>query len=159
MRRWGFHSQIFFLEERLSHHLRLLEEDSHVIQDRSIYEDAEVFAHNLALLGHLDERDYQVYQRLYAGIRATLQPPTLILYLRARVGTLQRRIEKRGRAYEKAISPTYLAQLNTLYDRWASTFRACPVKTIETDDRDFVGNPEDLDQLAKLVSIEIQHSA
>ncbi len=159
MRRWGFHSQIFFLEERLNPHVRLLNDDGDVIQDRSIYEDAEIFAHNLSLLGYIDERDYRVYQRLYAGIRATLQPPTLILYLRARVNTLQCRIQKRGREYEKNLSPAYLAQLNALYDQWASTFRACPVRTIDTDDRDFTRSLEDLDYIARLVVTELDTRA
>ena len=115
MRAWSFHSQIFFLSRRLRHHRQLLDRPNSVVQDRSVYEDAEVFACNLYVQGDMDERDYQSYRDLYEVLTSFLPPPDLVVYLRASVTTVVQRIEQRGRDYEKGISTEYLERLNALY--------------------------------------------
>ena len=138
MKTWAFHSQIFFLTHRLKIHRRLIDYPTSVIQDRSVYEDAEIFAHNLFRQGHLGERDYKTYWDLYQVLTEFLPPPDLVIYLRASVPTLKERIRKRGRAYESSISDAYLAQLNDLYEEWVSGFRLCPVLTVPTDNLNYV---------------------
>lgn len=138
MSAWAFHSQVFFLTHRLRIHRRIIDHASSVVQDRSLYEDAEVFARNLYQQGPMSERDYQTYRGLYEVLMEFLPPPDLVLYLRASVPTLQRRIRRRGREYEREISPQYLEQLNKLYETWVSNFILCPVLTVPADDMDFV---------------------
>lgn len=140
MRRWSFHSQIYFLSRRLRHHRRLLDHPGPVVQDRSVYEDAEIFACNLYRQGNMSERDYRSYRELYEVLVMFLPPPDLVVYLRASVPTLQRRIHLRGREYERSIPDEYLARLNELYDEWVESFTLCPVLTIPSDDLDFVKN-------------------
>jgi deoxyadenosine/deoxycytidine kinase len=138
MGRYAFHSQIFFLSRRLRHHRRLLDFPGSVVQDRSVYEDAEIFARALHLQGHIAERDYVTYRELYEVLVEFLPPPDLVVYLRASVPTLLKRIQQRGRAFEQNMDPVYLAQLNELYEGWLENFAQCPVLTIPSDDLDFV---------------------
>lgn len=145
MQRWSFHSQIYFLSRRLRHHRQLIDHPTSVVQDRSVYEDAEVFAHNLYRQGHMDERDYRSYRELYEVLTSFLPPPDLVVYLRASVDTLLCRIKRRGRNYEREISQAYLAQLNELYDVWIQSFDLCPVLTVPADNLDFVDNAQHLD--------------
>lgn len=145
MRSWSFHSQIFFLARRLRHHRQLLAHPSSVIQDRTVYEDAEIFARNLQIQGLMDERDYETYYELYRAVTSILPPPNLVIYLRASVPTLRHRIESRGRAYERHISDAYLEQLNHLYEDWFEHFSRCPVLTVPADQLDFVANHDHLD--------------
>ena len=140
MHAWAFHSQIFFLTRRLRAHKNLYLHPGSVIQDRSVYEDAEIFAHNLYQQQQIGERDYQTYQELYQVLVEFLPPPDLVLYIRASVPTLQHRIKQRGREYEEQIDPAYLEQLNLLYEQWIEDFSLCPVLTIPGDDLDFVAN-------------------
>ncbi len=144
MRKWSFHSQIFFLSRRLKHHYLLLQQPGPVVQDRSVYEDAEIFARNLYRQGLFDDRDYRSYRELYEAISAFLPPPDLLIYLRASVPTLLARIARRGRDFERNISVAYLMQLNELYEDWISRFKLCPVLIIETDEIDFVLHQADL---------------
>lgn len=137
MRTWGFHSQIFFLSRRLHHHYQLMQRPNTVVQDRSVYEDAEIFACNLYRQGLMSERDYASYRELYEVVCALLPPPTLLIYLRASVETLLGRIATRGRDFERNISGEYLAQLNALYEEWVAHFTLCPILTIPTDGLDF----------------------
>lgn len=148
MRQWSFHSQIFFLSRRLRHHRALLDHPNSVVQDRSVYEDAEVFARNLYRQGNMGERDYKSYRELYEVLTLFLPSPDLVVYLRASVPTLRRRIAQRGREFERDISPDYLAQLNELYEGWTANFTLCPVLTVPADDLDFVQNPVHLDLIA-----------
>jgi len=143
MRRWSFHSQIFFLGRRLQDHLRILACPDPAVQDRAIYEDAEIFARNLYRRGDFGERDYRIYRALYDALIQCLQPPDVIVYLRASTSTLQSRIRCRGREYELATPASYLGSLNDLYDQWATTFELCPVLTISTDGMDFVQCSDD----------------
>jgi deoxyadenosine/deoxycytidine kinase len=152
MTRYAFHSQIFFLSRRLRHHRRLLDFPGSVIQDRSVYEDAEIFACALYQQGHIAERDYSTYRELYEVLIEFLPPPDLVVYLRASVPTLQQRIAQRGRAYERNITPAYLEQLNGLYEAWLRNFLQCPVLTVPSDDLDFVHSPSHLD----LITCKIQ---
>src|SRR3990170_6518667 len=122
MKAWAFHSQVFFLTHRLRMHLSLLEDPKSVVQDRSVYEDAEVFAANLFHQGEISERDYSTYRKLYKLLCDMLRPPDLVIYLRASVPTLQRRIAARGRDFENTIDPGYLQKLNKLYEQWIANF-------------------------------------
>lgn len=151
MRAWAFHSQIFFLTRRLRAHRQLLDHPTSAIQDRSVYEDAEVFAHNLYLQGWIDERDYKSYTELYQVLSEFLPPPDLVIYLRASVPTLVNRIQLRGRDYERRISTEYLEQLNALYDSWITHFSLCPVLTVPADNLDYVANSGHLDLIVSKV--------
>ena len=156
MRRWSFQSQIFFLSRRLRHHRRLLDHPNSVIQDRSVYEDAEIFARNLFRQGNMAERDYGSYRELYEVLTMFLPSPDLVVYLRASVPTLQRRIAQRGREFEREISSDYLAQLNELYEEWIAGFKLCPVLTVPADDLDFVQNHSHLDLIADKIMDKLQ---
>jgi hypothetical protein len=145
MRRWAFQSQVFFLSRRLQQHHNLLQQAESIIQDRSVYEDAEIFARNLYEQEDMSERDWSCYQDLYRTLTLLLQPPDLVIYLSASVPTLRRRISSRGRAYEKGISDSYLARLNVLYDSWSEEFALSPVLTIDTNGLDYVQNEEHLE--------------
>ncbi|OJX48211.1 MAG: deoxynucleoside kinase [Chloroflexi bacterium 44-23] len=151
MNAWSFHSQIFFLTHRLRIHQELIRFNGSVIQDRSIYEDAEIFARNLFLQGKMSSRDYQTYHSLYETLADFLPPPDLVIYLRASEDTLISRIRIRNRSYERSIKREYLAQLNVLYEEWISNFRFCPVLTIPADALDFVAHPRHLALILKKV--------
>lgn len=137
---WSFHSQVFFLANRLRSHFKLSQHPTSVVQDRSVYEDAEIFAQNLYLQGHISRRDYQTYRDLYETTMGFLPPPDLVIYLRASVPTLMNRISNRGRTYEQTISPDYLNGLNNLYETWIENFTLCPILAVPADDLDFVSH-------------------
>jgi deoxyadenosine/deoxycytidine kinase len=145
MRAWSFHSQVFFLSRRLRAHRQLLDHPTSVIQDRSVYEDAEIFAHNLFLQGHMVERDHKTYLDLYQVLIQFLPPPDLVVYLRASVETLIERIMHRGRDYEQQIQPEYLTRLNELYKAWLKDFTLCPVLTVPAGDLNYVVHNSHLD--------------
>ena len=151
MRAWAFHSQVFFLTRRLRAHRQLMEHPTSVVQDRSVYEDAEIFALNLFRQGLLGERDYQSYYELYTVLTEFLAPPDLVVYLRADVSTLVKRIQNRSRTYERQIAPEYLAQLNELYEEWIARFSLCPVLTVPAGDLDYVSNPSHMDLVVSKV--------
>ncbi len=151
MKTWAFHSQIFFLTHRLRAHHQLAQYPTSVIQDRSVYEDAEIFAHNLFLQGHIRPRDYQTYRELYLTVIEFLPPPDLVIYLRASVQTLLERLSRRGREYERTIPADYLASLNNLYESWIANFTLCPVLTVPADDLDYVAHPGHLDLIVAKV--------
>jgi deoxyadenosine/deoxycytidine kinase len=156
MRRWSFHSQIFFLSRRLRHHRALLDHPNSVVQDRSVYEDAEIFARNLYRQGNMAERDYKSYRELYEVLTMFLPSPDLVVYLRASVPTLRHRIALRGREFEREISTDYLTQLNELYEEWSASFALCPVLTVPADDLDFVQNHAHLDLIASKIMDKLQ---
>jgi deoxyadenosine/deoxycytidine kinase len=145
MKAWAFHSQIFFLTHRLRAHRQLLDHPTSIIQDRSVYEDAEVFAQTLYRQGLISDRDYTTYRELYQVLTEFLPPPDLVVYLRASTETLLNRIRSRGRDYERKISAGYLTQLNELYETWIAGFELCPILTIPADDLDYVAHPAHLD--------------
>jgi deoxyadenosine/deoxycytidine kinase len=144
MQSWAFHSQVYFLMRRLQIHRNLMSQPGSVIQDRSVYEDAEIFAHNLFLQDSITDRDYETYRELYHILVAFLPPPDLVIYLRASVPTLLDRIAKRDRSYERTISADYLADLNDLYESWVDHFELCPVLTVPSDNLDYVAKPDHL---------------
>jgi deoxyadenosine/deoxycytidine kinase len=143
MERWSFHSQVFFLGKRLEHHRQLVDHPGSVIQDRTVYEDAEIFARNLFVQGNMSERDYDAYRRLYKAIASFLPPPDLVIYLQSSVDKLMGHIEKRGREFEQNIQRDYLHQLNTLYEDWIQDWTASPVLTIQNDGLDFLHQHDD----------------
>lgn len=156
MRRWSFHSQVFFLSRRLQQHHTLLQHNNSVIQDRSVYEDAEIFARNLYRQGDMSLRDWRCYHDLYQTMATLLQPPNLVVYLKASVSTLRQRIIQRGRDYEQKISDAYLAQLNTLYDEWVENFTLGPVLTIETDNLNYVQYDAHLDVIWERIDKQLK---
>jgi deoxyadenosine/deoxycytidine kinase len=151
MRAWSFQSQIFFLSRRLLSHRQLLDHPTSAIQDRSVYEDAEIFAYNLYLQKHMAERDYNTYCELYQVLRQFLPPPDLVVYLRATVDTLVNRIANRGRDYEQQIEREYLDRLNSLYESWIETFTLCPVLTVPADNLNYVAYDSHLDLIVSKI--------
>jgi deoxyadenosine/deoxycytidine kinase len=151
MHTWAFHSQIYFLTRRLRAHRNLLDFPTSAIQDRTVYEDAEIFACNLYRQGHIGERDYEAYRELYTVLSEFLPPPDLVIYLRASVATLYERIKSRRRGYELQISPEYLEQLNELYEKWIANFNLCPVLTVPADDLNYVSNPSHIKLIERKV--------
>ena len=145
MRSWSFHLQVFFLGHRAQQYQELAAAPQSAILDRSIYEDAFIFARALHHLGNLTERDYFSYRRVFDLIVANLPPPDLLIYLRAPVPVLVQRIQRRARAIESGISADYLELLDTFYEDWMEMFDICPVLTIQTDDLDFVHKSRHLD--------------
>jgi len=151
MDRWSLASQTFFLMHRARSHRELAREAGSVVQDRSLYEDAEVFARNLHRQGRMSDRDYGLYTDLYGVLSSLLPPPDLVVYLKASVSTLKRRIRQRARAFEQDIADAYLEGLNDLYEDWTARFALAPVLTITADDTDVLDNPRDLDAVVARV--------
>ncbi|MEQ8671682.1 MAG: deoxynucleoside kinase [Aggregatilineales bacterium] len=158
MKRWSFHSQVFFLGKRLEHHRNLLDFPNSVVQDRTVYEDAEIFARNLHQQGNMSDRDYDAYRNLYQAISAFLPPPNLIIYLRSSVQTLLSRIEHRGREFEQDIDPDYVLRLNTLYEQWIEDWTACPVLTLEMDTLDFQRDPTHFEQIVDAIQRQLRQT-
>ena len=151
MRAWSFHLQIFFLGHRSNQYLELARSERSAILDRSIYEDAYIFARALHHLGNLNERDYLAYRRVFDLLVSTLPPPNLLINLKAPVDVLAERIRRRGRDIETGITADYLNLLDSFYDDWMTSFDVCPVLTIHTGQLgresplDFVHNSRHLD--------------
>jgi deoxyadenosine/deoxycytidine kinase len=145
MRQWSFHLQVFFLGHRAQQHLGLAQCPESAIADRSIYEDAHIFARALHHMGNLPERDYRSYRRVFDQVVSSLPRPDLLLHLRAPVPLLMERIGRRGRAIESGITAGYLSLLEGFYDEWLQVFDLCPVLTLRSDDLDFVHMPHHLD--------------
>jgi deoxyadenosine/deoxycytidine kinase len=144
MKRWAFHSQVFFLTYRAQAHRALMDVPRPVVQDRSFYEDAEVFARALHRQGAMSDRDWDTYRGLYRTLTSLLTPPDLVVYLRASVPTLQRRIAQRARGFEASISDAYLDSLNALYEEWIGGFTLAPTLIVPSDRLDFVKDSKDL---------------
>lgn len=156
MPRWAFQSQMFFLTRRLHAHHQLLSRPGVVVQDRSVYEDAEIFARNLFLQGRMSERDYATYTDMYEVLKLFLPPPHLVVYLQASVETLLKRIAVRGREYEKSIEPAYLDDLNLLYQEWIANFKLAPVLTVPADRLDFVQESKDLELILEKIQQKLR---
>ena len=152
MRSWSFHLQVFFLGHRANQYLDLASERVSAILDRSIYEDAFIFARALHHMGNLTERDFLAYRNLYELVVKNLPAPDLLIYLRAPVSTLMKRIQERARNIETGISAEYLSLLDSYYDDWLRNFDLCPVLTIQTDDLDFVHKPKTLDIIVERIN-------
>jgi deoxyadenosine/deoxycytidine kinase len=159
MKRWSFQLQVYFLSTRFSSHKAITEGTRSVVLDRSIYEDAEIFARNLFEIGNMEERDYNNYVALYNVMTEYLHPPDLLVYLRANVDTLIHQIGSRGRDFEKSIKREYLEQLNRHYEAWITRYTKGKLLIIESDDLDFVNRKDDLKKVIGLVVDHLkQHS-
>jgi deoxyadenosine/deoxycytidine kinase len=150
MRRWSFNLQIYFLSSRFRHQKEMQQAMVNLIQDRTIYEDVEIFAKNLHDMGLMSNRDYENYCTLFHEMVAYLRPPDLLIYLRAEVPTLVRQIQKRGRNYENTIRIEYLERLNCLYEDWIDRYEHEKL-IIDTDNLDFVNSDEDLGKVIEMV--------
>ena len=150
MLRWSFNLQIYFLSSRFRHQKDMLEKDISLIQDRTIYEDVEIFAKNLHEMNLMSDRDFANYEALFHEMSNYLRPPDLLIYLRAQVPTLVKQIQQRGRDFENTIRIDYLEKLNRLYEDWIDRY---PYEKliIDTDDLDFVNDPEDLGKVISLI--------
>lgn len=145
MKRWSFQLQVYFLSHRFRIHKQILGSKKSVIQDRSIYEDVEIFARNLYLMGRMEARDYRNYRSLFFEMMDYLKPPDLVVYLKANVNTLLKQISSRGREFEKGIEKAYLERLNRSYGQWISNYKLGKVITIDTSSIDFVNNKQHFD--------------
>jgi deoxyadenosine/deoxycytidine kinase len=144
MRSWAFHSQCFFLAHKLKLHQQLAASARPAVIDRTIYEDAEIFAKNLYAQGHLSRRDWAVYSELYAGICRSLRPPDVLVALTCPLGTAKKRIARRGRENERVIPDDYLRRLHRLYARWFGRYDLSPIVRIDTGKLDYVEDLVDL---------------
>lgn len=151
MPRFAFHSQMFFLAARLRQHLRQVNPGRRVIQDRTVYEDAAIFARLLRDDGVMDQRDHDSYTTMYEAVSAALRPPDLLIYLRASLPTLKRHIRQRGRSYEADIDDGYLDRLGALYEDWIDDYSLSPVVVVPGDDLDFVNDGSDLKRVLDLL--------
>jgi deoxyadenosine/deoxycytidine kinase len=151
MRTWSFHLQVFFLGHRAEQYLEALRDSRSAILDRSIYEDAHIFARALHHMENLNERDYHAYRQLFNVVVNGLSRPDLLIYLKAPVPVLMERIRRRARNIETGISAEYLTLLDSFYDEWLSVFDLCPVLTIQTDDLDYVNQPAHFDLVTQRI--------
>jgi deoxyadenosine/deoxycytidine kinase len=155
MSRWSFPLQIFFLNNRFRAHQKISQGTQSAIQDRSIYEDANIFARNLYETGLMEERDYKNYLELYGSMCQFLNPPDLIIYLRKSLPRLKDQIAQRGRDYEKNIPEDYLSNLSRYYDEWMAQYDLGKKLIIESDHLDFVANPSDFDAIAQSILAQL----
>jgi hypothetical protein len=156
MRRWAFHLQVYFLSKRFQHHQEILASPVSVIQDRTIYEDAEIFARNLHENGHIDGRDHENYRELFDTMIQFLDPPDLLIYLRTSVPVLVDRIRSRGREYERSIPVEYLAQLDRHYEEWIARYDLSPVLVVETDASNLVAEEAELASVAERIQRRLE---
>jgi deoxyadenosine/deoxycytidine kinase len=154
MQRWSFNLQIYFLNSRFSQMLTFRKSGKTLIQDRTIYEDAYIFAPNLHSMGLMSTRDFENYFTLFDLMSSLIQPPDLIIYLRASVPTLVRQIQKRGRKYEENIRLDYLKRLNERYEAWIESYKLSKLFIIDVDTNNFSDNPEDLSIVIDRINAE-----
>ncbi|PCH69991.1 MAG: deoxynucleoside kinase [Bacteroidetes bacterium] len=155
MQRWSFHLQIYFLNSRLKKIMEFQKTGKTVIHDRTIYEDAEIFAPNLQEMGLITTRDFETYKDLYNSIRSLVKPPDLMIYLKASVPTLVKLIQKRGRDYESSIRLDYLSNLNERYEEWIDKYDSSKLLTIQVDKVNFADNQEEFGFVINQVEAEI----
>jgi deoxyadenosine/deoxycytidine kinase len=155
MQRWSFNLQVYFLNTRFSQVLEIRETGKKVIQDRTIFEDAYIFAPNLHAMGLMTTRDFETYFSLFKLMEGFIQPPDLLIYLRASIPKLVNQIQKRGREYEESIRLDYLKRLNERYEAWISTYAQGKLLIIDVDDNNFIENSEDLGKIIQKIDGEI----
>ncbi len=155
MERWSFNLQIYFLNSRFRQILEIRERGKKVIQDRTIYEDAYIFAPNLHAMGLMTNRDFENYKSLFDLMESVTKGPDLLIYLRSSIPNLVKQIHKRGRDYENSISIEYLSRLNERYEAWITTYNKGKVIILDVDDIDFVENPEHLGEVISKIDAEI----
>ncbi|AYB30715.1 deoxynucleoside kinase [Chryseolinea soli] len=157
MTRWAFHLQIYFLNSRFKQVTSIKHSDRTIVQDRTIYEDAYIFASNLRESGHIAERDYQNYLDIFNSMVNFVQPPDLLIYLKADIPKLVQQIQKRGREYEYAMSLDYLRKLNTHYEQWISNYTLGKLLIIDVNHLDFVERIEDFAFIIGKVELELNN--
>ena len=155
MERWSFNLQVYFLNSRFRQVTQIRESGKDIIQDRTIYEDAHIFAPNLHAMGLMTNRDFENYSSLFELMESFVQGPDLLIYLRSSISNLVEQIHKRGRDYENSISIDYLSRLNERYEAWISKYDKGNLLIIDVDNLDFVANPEDLGDIINKVEAEI----
>lgn len=155
MQRWSFNLQIYFLNSRFRQIVDIRKKNMNVIQDRTIYEDAYIFAPNLHAMGLMSTRDFENYQSLFELMSSFIQPPDLLIYLRATIPTLVNQIQQRGRDYESSIRIDYLSHLNERYEKWIETYDIGKLLIIDVDNTDFKNNPQDLGMVIEKVNAEL----
>lgn len=155
MQRWSFNLQIYFLNSRLNQIIEIRDNNKTTIQDRTIYEDAYIFAPNLHAMGLMTTRDFENYIALFNSMMRFIQPPELLIYLRASIPTLVNQISKRGRAYEESIRLDYLKRLNERYEAWISTYESGNLLIIDVDDNSFFDSAEDLGEIINKIDSKI----
>ncbi len=155
MQRWSFNLQIYFLNSRFQQISKIKKHPKTIIQDRSIYEDAYIFAPNLHAMGLMTTRDFQNYQQLFELMNSFISPPDLMIYLRGSVSALVKQIEKRGRPYENNIRIDYLKRLNERYEAWISTYELGKLLIIDIDEINFAENKEHLGMIVERVQAEL----
>lgn len=155
MKRWAFHLQVYFLNSRFNQLIKIQESETPTIQDRTIYEDAYIFAANLFKSGFLTDRDYENYQSLFSSMIAHVKAPDLLIYLKADIPKLVGQIEKRGRSYETTMRIDYLKNLNTHYEEWIAGYQEGKLLIIDVNNLDFVENPHDFSLVVEKVEREI----
>jgi len=155
MQRWSFNLQIYFLNSRFKQIIEIRKSGKTIVQDRTIYEDAEIFAPNLHAMGLMSTRDFNNYKSLFDLMVSLIQPPDLLIYLRGSISTLVKQIEKRGRDYENSIRLDYLRQLNERYEKWIKSYSLGKLLIINVDDIDFTTNPEDLSFIIDRINAQI----
>jgi deoxyadenosine/deoxycytidine kinase len=151
MNRWSFNLQIYFLAHRFNIHKDINDKPNSVIQDRSIYEDVEIFARNLHIIGKMSDRDYETYSNLFKEMTSYLKPPDVLVYLKADIDTLVNQIKLRGRDFEKNIDIDYLKLLNESYESWVNRYDLGKKLIVETDNLDFVHSDKDFDSIIDYV--------
>ena len=156
MERWSFNLQIYFLKSRFEQLLKIRNINNVIVQDRTIYEDAHIFAPNLKSMGLMNQRDFKNYQELFELMESQIQGPDLLIYLRSNIPNLVNKIHKRGREYENSISIDYLSRLNERYEAWTSTYDKGNIIKIDVDELDFVENKEDLELIIAKVDDEVK---
>jgi deoxyadenosine/deoxycytidine kinase len=155
MERWSFNLQVYFLNSRFRQILEIRESGKNIIQDRTIYEDARIFAPNLYAMGLMPNRDFKNYESLFELMERLVTPPDLLIYLRASIPTLVGQIHKRGRDYENSISIDYLSRLNERYEAWITQYKKGKLLIIDVDNLNFVDNPEDLGSVIDKIDAQI----
>ena len=155
MERWSFNLQVYFLNSRFRQVLQIRKSGKDIIQDRTIYEDAHIFAPNLHAMGLMTNRDFENYKSLFDLMESLVQGPDVLIYLRSTVPNLVKQIHKRGRDYENSISIDYLSRLNERYEAWIHGYNKGKLLIIDVDDLDFVDNPEDLGSIINTIDAEI----
>lgn len=155
MQRWSFNLQVYFLNTRFSQILEFRHSGKTVIQDRTIYEDAEIFAPNLHEMGLMSTRDFESYHSLFTLMNSLVQAPNLIIYLRASIPTLVQQIQKRGREYENTIRLDYLQQLNQRYEAWATRYTLGKILIINVDELNFAEKREDLSKVIDRINAQL----
>lgn len=155
MHRWSFNLQVYFLNSRFSQILEIRKSPKTVIQDRTIYEDAHIFAPNLHSMGLMSSRDFESYFTLFNLMSSLVQPPDLLIYLQASVPKLVEQIQKRGREYEASIRLDYLKSLNDRYEAWISSYNLSKVLIVDIENNDFTNNPQDLSKVIDQIDAEL----